>query len=50
MSGGCLRRAFEVGLAYMGRSEDVSFIPDKASLEDVGVAAVNLIYLYRSSR
>lgn len=27
----CLRRAFETGLRYSGRNEDLSFIPDKAS-------------------
>ncbi len=26
--GGCVRRAFEVGLQYMGRTDDLSWIPD----------------------
>ncbi len=26
--GGCVRRAFETGLRYMGRTEDLSWIPD----------------------
>jgi hypothetical protein len=29
----CLRRAFSVGLAYAGRHEDVSWIPDGCSSE-----------------
>lgn len=36
MAGGCLRRAFAVGLAYMGRREDVSCIPDDARFDDIG--------------
>jgi hypothetical protein len=38
-SGGCLRHAFDIGLAYMGRQEDLSWIPNKASMEDVRKAA-----------
>jgi hypothetical protein len=34
-TGGCLRHAFAVGLAYMGRQEDVSWIPDKANMDDI---------------
>lgn len=37
--GNCLRRAFTVGLAYMGRNEDAQWIPDKASMTDVRRAA-----------
>jgi len=37
-SGGCLRRAFATGLAYMGRTEDLSWIPYKANYVDVQLA------------
>lgn len=33
--GGCLRYAVATGLAYMGKYEDVSYIPNSASVEDV---------------
>lgn len=36
--GGCLRQAFAVGLAYMGRYDDVSWLPVKASLSDIRLA------------